>query len=110
MMADQAVIEHRVATLETAVSKIERAVSSIDESMKAMVRLEEHHAQTRDSVERCFSQVGDHEQRLRQLEKDAPTARLVAKWVITWVVGIVSLVGTALVGLVVSGGIPGVTP
>lgn len=106
-MSEKTVIEHRVATLETAVGKIEVAVSSIAQSMQAIVRLEEHHAQTRDSVERCFAQGEDHEERLRVLEKDAPTARLVAKWVISWVIGIVSLVGAALIGLVVTGGLPG---
>ena len=108
-MADQAVIEHRVATLESAVGKIERAISSIDSSMQAIVRLEEHHSQTRDSVERCFAQAADHEQRIRQLEKDAPTSRLVSKWVIAWVIGIVTLVGSALVGLVLVSNVPGVT-
>ena len=108
MAPDHHIIEQRVATLEGAVSKIERAVSSIAESMQALVRLEERHAQTQASVERCFAVTGDHEVRIRELEKSEPLQRLVSKWVIGGVVTILTLILTALVGLVVVG-VPGVT-
>lgn len=106
MTPDHHIIEQRVATLEGAVGKIERAVSSIAESMQALVRLEERHAQTQASVERCFKEIEDHEHRLRELEKSEPLQKLTTRWVIGGVVTIITLIITALVGLV---GVPGVT-
>lgn len=108
MAPDHHIIEQRVATLEGAVSKIERAVSSIAESMQALVRLEERHTQTQAGLGRCFKEVEDHENRLRELEKSEPLQRLTTKWVIGGVVTIITLIITALVGLVTVG-LPGVT-
>jgi hypothetical protein len=102
-MSEQGVIEIRVATLEAAVGEIKTAVNSIDGSMKAIVRLEEHHAHTRDSVNRAFSELSDHETRLRALENDAPSMRLVRGWVLAWVLGIVAIVCVAIIALVIPG-------
>lgn len=103
MPADHNMIEQRVATLESAVGKIEQAVSSIAQSMQALVRLEERHSQTQDSVQRCFAEIGDHEKRLRELEKSEPVQKLVSGWVIGGIVTILSLIITALLGMVLMG-------
>lgn len=105
-------MEIRISNLEESVGEIKRAVKSIDQSMQAMVRLEAHHAETRDSVARAFKAIEDQGARLRKLEEEAPKMRLVAGWVVTWVVGIVGLVGVALIGLVLGVGasVPGGLP
>lgn len=104
------VLEFRVSTLEKVVGEIGQSVKSIDGSLQALTRLEARHAETRDSLSRAFTAIQrlededlkDHENRLRAVEADMPTFRLIRNWVIAGVIGIVALVGIAVVGVVVS--------
>lgn len=109
MPPDDNVLEFRVSVLEGAVGEIKTAVKSIDTSLKTLTTLEVHHSQTRDAVGRAFSEIKrledgdikDHEDRLRGIEADLPTMRLVRNWVITGVLGCTSLVGVAVAGMVI---------
>lgn len=100
-MENEKVLEFRVSALETVVSEVRTAVKSIDASLKALTSLEIHHNQTRDAVGRAFSNIKDHEERLREIEGDLPTMRLVRNWVIAGVLGCTSLVGVAVAGMVI---------
>lgn len=104
-MSENPVTELRIANLEGAVGEIKQAVRSIDSSLQTLARLEVHHTDTRDSLGRAFADIEDHESRLRLLEKDAPTMRLVRGWVVACIIGTVSIVGVAVLNFVVSGGI-----
>lgn len=92
-------IEYRIANLEGAVSEIKLAVKSIDASLQVLARLEVHHAETRDSLSRVFADIEDKDRRLRVLEAEAPTTRLIQRWVVGGVIGVVSLVGIATITL-----------
>lgn len=102
------VLEFRVSSLEKVVGEIGQSVKSIDGSLQALTRLEARHAETRDGLARAFAAVQrlededlkDHENRLRVMEADMPTVRLIRGWVIAGVIGVVSLVGVAVVGIV----------
>ncbi len=95
------VLEFRVTTLEGMVGEIRSAVKSIDGSLKTLAALEAHHSETRASVSRAFTDIEDHETRLRGIEADLPTMRLVRNWVIAGVLGCASLVGVAVAGMVI---------
>ena len=96
-MANDTVIEFRIASLEGSVGEIKTAVKSIDNSLQTLARLEVHHAETRETLSRAFREVEDQERRLRALESEGPVAKLVIRWVIGAVIGIVALVGVALI-------------
>lgn len=98
---DNNVLEFRVSSLETMVGEVRSAVKSIDASLKTLTSLEIHHNQTRDAVGRAFHDIEDHETRLRKMEDDMPTMRLVRNWVVAGVIGCTSLVGVAVVGMVI---------
>lgn len=100
-MENEKVLEFRVSALETVVGEVRTAVKSIDASLKALTSLEIHHNQTRESVGRAFIDIEDHEARLRLVENDLPTMRLVRNWVIAGVIGCTSLVGVAVAGMVI---------
>ncbi len=85
--------DFRITALESTVSEVKDAVKSIDQSLKTLASLEVRHAETRDALGRAFSNIEDHEKRLRQIEADMPTMRLIKGWVITGVVGCMGLVG-----------------
>lgn len=99
-MAEQeehrSVIELRITNLEGAVGEIKQAVKSIDSSLQTLARLEVLHSETRDSVSRAFAGHKDHEVRLRSLESEAPTMRMIRGWVVAGVVGTAGLVGVGL--------------
>ena len=109
MSPDENVLEFRISVLEGAVGEIKTAVKSIDTSLKTLTTLEVHHSQTRDAVGRAFSEIErlgggvikDHEDRLRGIEADLPTMRLVRNWVIAGVLSCTTMVGVALVGMVI---------
>lgn len=90
------VLEYRIASLELAVNEIRQAVKSIDASLQVLARLEVHHADTRDTLARAFSDIGDHETRMRLIEEDMPTVKLTSRWVTAGVIGIVAMVGVTL--------------
>lgn len=95
------VLEFRVSNLEVMVGEIRSAVKGIDGSLKILAALEARHAQTSDAVARAFTELKDHEDRLRSAESDLPTMRLVRNWVIAGVIGCTSMVGVAAAGLVI---------
>lgn len=81
--------------------RFERAVESIDNSLKKLTKLEIHNSETQEAIKRAFQSIADHEMRLRPIEADLPTMRLVRGWVIGGVIGVCSLLGVAVVSLVV---------
>ena len=96
------------------IERVEEAVVGINESLKLLSKLEERHQNTADGLRRAFveikevqerkadqHQLDDHEARLRTIEADMPLLREIKRWVIAGVLGIIALVGIALVSLVV---------
>lgn len=96
------VLEFRVGALEGAVGEIKQAVKSIDQSLQSLARLETRHAETRDGLSRAFTDIEDHETRLRAVESEMPTMKLTRSWILRAVVVIVGAVCLALLGMVVT--------
>lgn len=95
------VIDYRITALETNVGEIRQAVKSIDASLQVLSRLEQRHAETRDGLERAFAELADHETRVRVIEQEQPTTKLIKGWVIAGVVGGLSMMGIAMIKLVI---------
>jgi hypothetical protein len=96
------VIDYRITALESSVSEIRQAVRSIDGSLQILARLEQRHAETRDGLERAFGELADHEARVRVIEQEQPTTKLIKGWVIAGVVGGLSMMGVAMIKLVMA--------
>lgn len=94
------VMEYRISSLEGSVNEIKSAVKSIDASLQVLSRLEQRHAETRDGLERAFSELSDHETRVRLIETEIPTTKLIRGWVIAGVIGGVGMMGIAMLKLV----------
>ena len=98
MMTD----DRRLTAVENAVQDIRDAVGQIAEAMTKIARLEERHAETRDALARAFSQIhalredtDDHKVRFAVLEGQIEPLKEARKWVVSGVMAVVSLVGTA---------------
>jgi len=94
------VTDFRLATLESSVAEIRAAVQGIDGSLQKLTSLEERHIAAQEGMRMIAEQGRDHEQRLRVVEFDMPTLRLVRKWVISGVVGCLGLAGVSVWQLV----------
>ncbi len=112
-----------MSAVERAVEKIADAVERIAESTAKMAQLEIRHAETRDGLERAFGEISrlqeqvrgneirvhnlevgkviDAEKRIKAIEIDMPALKETRGWVVRAVIGIVALVGAALLALVI---------
>ena len=75
---------------------IEDTLKGIRDSLNTLAALEQKHMQTREAIERAFSNIGKIDERVRKIEHEMPTLTLVRKWVIGGMIGIISLLGLTL--------------
>ncbi|MDE4918283.1 hypothetical protein ACUXAV_000322 [Cupriavidus metallidurans] len=78
-------------------SQLERAVTKLVEQNSQMIALEQRHLDTREALERAFKAIKDNDIRIRAIETDLPTMRLVRGWVITGVLAVMAASGTVVV-------------
>lgn len=97
-MAD---VETRLQLLERGQDDVRDAVVSIKGSLESLVRLEERHAETREALGRVFTYTEKLEERIEAIEKVLPGLLEARGWVITACMGILSVVGLAVLGLVI---------
>lgn len=103
--------ELRLSQLERDMGDIKISIRDIAESLRTLIRLEEQHAVTRNLVlevkadnekfrekfrEKVDTQIKDLDNNIRSIQLELPTLQLVAKWVKAGVIGVVSLVGLAV--------------
>lgn len=102
-MPDQqahAVLDVRVTNLEKVVERVSSAVESIDESLKTLTRLDVKHDETGKGLDRAFVAIKDHETRIRLVEAEMPTMKLIRGWVIAGTLALIGLVGLSIVNMV----------
>jgi len=90
------VTDYRLANLEASYSEIREAVKGIDGSLQKLASLEERHLASQEAMRHVAGQATDHEGRLRDVEKDMPTLRLVRGWVMAGVIGCAGLTGVSV--------------
>ncbi len=78
---------------EYRLASIEETLASINETLRTLTSLEAKHMETRSALERAFTEIGRHEERLRSIELELPTLKLIRGWVIAGVVSCTSLLG-----------------
>lgn len=75
---------------------IENTLKAISENLERLAALEQKHLETREAVGRAFDAIDKIDERVRSVEFEMPTLKLIRKWVVTGVLGIVSMLGVAL--------------
>lgn len=81
--------QYRLAT-------IEETLASISDTLRQLTALEQKHLETRQALERAFSMIAEQDKRMRVIEIEMPTLKLVRTWVIAGVIGCTSLLGVTL--------------
>lgn len=90
----------RVSNLEDVVDEVKNAVKSIDQSLRTLASLEVKHEETRNGLNRAFESISDHEDRMRLMEVEMPTLKMVRGWVIAGVIGIMGTFGVSILHLI----------
>jgi hypothetical protein len=78
------------------INMIESTLEAVRENLIKLAQLEQKHIETKESLTRAFDSMNDINSRLREVEKEMPTLKLVRGWVIAGFVGIISLLGIAI--------------
>lgn len=74
---------------------IEKTLQAISENLERLAALEQKHLETREALNRAFDAIKGNEDRVRKIELELPTLKLVRGWVIGGMVGCASLLGLA---------------
>ena len=105
------ILTHRVTSVETTlrdtIGEIRDGIREIATNTGKLAVLEERHAETRDGLERSFDEIQklqDYqrglEARTHLIEVEIPGLRETRGWVVKAIIGVITLVGVAIVGLV----------
>lgn len=100
-----------MANHELRITAIERALEKIADSMAMLARLEERHTETREALSRAFKETGEARRdtadirlAIESLKGQIAPLQESRRWMIAGMLGVVSLVGVAVIGLVLIGG------
>ena len=91
----------RLNKIEQRQDKFEVAMDSIARSLQSLVVLEERHSQTRESLERAFLAIKATDIKIESMEVKVPSWDRSAHLVDLAMIGVCTIVGISLIGLVV---------
>lgn len=75
---------------------IEKTLASMSDSVRQLVSLEQKHIETRQAIERAFSELKEQDTRIREVEQEMPTLKLTRGWIIAGVLGVFGVLGVQL--------------
>ena len=101
--------------METRLTNVERAQADLHQiardlrdlgkrqadAVEKLVRLEERHQEQREAMNRAFNEIETHSRELEDIKIALPPLQETRRWIMTGIIGLVSMVLIALVGLVV---------
>jgi hypothetical protein len=82
-------------------TQIEKTLAVMSASLQQLTSLEQKHTETMTALAAGAAKMSDHEMRLRVVEGEMPTMKMIRSWVILGVLGVVGILGTAVVKLFV---------
>lgn len=98
-----ALLERDVNEIKEAIKSIAVSNSEISRSLQTIAVLETEHANTRQSLERAFSEIASVKLEVAEISRDMPGLKEIRGWVVTGVLAVAGIVGAAMVLVVVRG-------
>lgn len=95
-----AVLESNHADIKEAIVRISDSLEKFNQTMESIVRLEEKYRNNSEAIKRAFDACEKNDKRIADIEVKMPQIIETRGWVVNAVVGIVSLVGASVVGIV----------
>lgn len=93
--------EVRLRLVERDNNDIKSYLKKLDGYFDAFVRIEEKQIGTGEAISRAFGEISKLDERVKPLELAFPGLKEVRGWIITGVLGILGLLGTAVLYLVI---------
>lgn len=87
---------HGTSITDYRLGMIEKTLESLADNIKQLTTLEQKHLETREALTRSFKAIDLLDSRLRLVELEMPTLKLVRKWIIAGVMGILGLLGVTV--------------
>lgn len=97
-----AAISEQVRAMAADVVEIKQQVATLTSSLERLARMEERQLNYSSAMGRLFETQKEHDNRIKTMEMQEPIAKLVHKWVILGVLGVVGMFGMNLVTTVMS--------
>lgn len=91
----------QMVTMSTDLADIKRQIASLNTSLERLARIEERHEAQRRALERAFESLKEHDSRIKTIEVQEPISKMVNRWVIAGVIGIVGFAGLQVWGTIV---------
>lgn len=88
------------ALIDYRLNMMEKSLASISDSLRQLASLEQKHAETREAITRAFNQLDSHNIRIREVELELPTLKMVRGWIIAGVLGVFGMLGIQLFKMV----------
>jgi len=83
---------------------IEKTLTAVNENLERLASLEAKHIETReglgrafDAIDRTNSRIDEQNDRMRAVELEMPTLKLVRNWIITGVMAVIGILGAVMV-------------
>lgn len=77
-------------------NRIEDTLEKVSETLGKLAVLEQRHIETREAIERSFSEIKALNERMRVVELDMPMLRQIKNWIVSGVVAVIGVVGMAV--------------
>lgn len=77
-------------------NRIEDTLEKVSETLGKLAVLEQRHIETREAIERSFSEIKALNERMRVVELDMPMLRQIKNWIVSGVVAVAGVVGMAV--------------
>lgn len=87
-------------------SQIERTLASLVEQNARLITLEQRLLETREALDRAFKAQKEHDTRVRAIEADMPTLRMVRGWVIAGMLAVIAASGTVVMDTIRKSSLP----
>ena len=95
------VLEERVSGMSVTVGRVETKIDGIVDALAGIVRIEERQIANAAKIADCAADIDRQSTRISAIEVQMPNLVEKAAWIAKTVIGVVSLVGVAVVAAVV---------
>lgn len=96
-------LEEKLKIVAEDMGQIKDALRDIASSLNSLAILEEKHKNTTESLQRAFTMIDKHGNRLDDIEKSLPYLKLASGWLFKGILFVMGILGVAAMAIVLKG-------
>ena len=90
----------RMARMEVLLGHLSETTEKIAGALSELVRLDQKQLETSEALQRAFGEIKNLSNRMNAVEQDLIIPKLISRWVIAGVLGVLAIVGSGVLYLV----------